>query len=189
MKPKPNGMMYIILVDNGRSRRLGDPNHVQSLKCMRCGACLNTCPVYRRSGGHSYGYLIPGPIGSILSPHVNEKQYNDLPFASSLCGSCSNVCPAKVNIHEQIYRWRQELTQHKNTPLYKRVMMKAADFMLSNSWRFDTVGALARWGLRWMPRFLLYLPVNIWGKGRENPLPPQESFKQWYRKNRKDFSR
>ncbi|MDR3233582.1 MAG: lactate utilization protein [Planctomycetaceae bacterium] len=185
LKPKPDGTMYVVIVDNGRSQRLGNEKYVKSLKCLRCGACLNTCPVYRRSGGHSYGYLIPGPIGSILAPHVDAHRHNSLPFASSLCGACSNVCPVKVNVHEQIYRWRQDLTQRKQTPLYKRLMMKAAAFVLSNNRRYNTAGALARWGLRWMPRFVVYLPLNIWGKGRENPLPPKESFKQWYRKKRR----
>ncbi|MDR3182329.1 MAG: lactate utilization protein [Planctomycetaceae bacterium] len=184
LKPKPDGTMYIIIVDNGRSQRLGNADYVKSLKCLRCGACMNTCPVYRRSGGHSYGYLIPGPIGAVLAPHTDARRYNGLPFASSLCGSCNNVCPAKVDIKEQIYRWRQDLSQRHLTPLSKRLMMFGAALVLSHNRLYNAAGALARWGLRWMPRFVVYFPLNVWGKGRENPLPPPESFKQWYRKHR-----
>jgi L-lactate dehydrogenase complex protein LldF len=145
---------------------------------------MNTCPVYRRSGGHSYGYVIPGPVGSILAPHKNTQKYGDLPFASSLCGSCTNVCPVKINIHEQLYCWRQDLTQHGKTPLVKRLSMKAAGFFLSNNTRYNFLGALARWAVRRLPRKLLYLPINTWGRGRELPAPPKQSFKQYMSKRK-----
>ena len=90
-KPKPEGEMHIIIVDNGRSERLKKEDFWTSLKCIRCGACMNTCPIYRRSGGHSYGYTIPGPIGAILTPNINLEKYSDLPLASTLCGSYSDV--------------------------------------------------------------------------------------------------
>ncbi|KAA6329049.1 Lactate utilization protein B, partial [termite gut metagenome] len=151
-----------------------------SLKCIRCGGCINTCPVYRRSGGHSYGYVIPGPIGSILAPQRDMRKHHDLPFASSLCGSCTDVCPVKIDIHEQLYRWRQELTRHKQTALVKRLSMKAAGFVLSGNKRYNLVGRLARLAIRYLPDKLLYLPLNVWGKGRELPAPPRQSFKQWY---------
>jgi L-lactate dehydrogenase complex protein LldF len=184
-KPKPNGAMYIVFVDNGRSKYLDNPKYVNSLKCIRCGGCMNTCPVYRRSGGHSYGYIIPGPIGSILAPQKNQRKYQDLPFASSLCGSCSNVCPVKINIHEQLYNWRQDLTEAKLTPFVKRFSMKIADFVLSSNWKYNLAGSFARQAIRYLPNKLLYLPVNAWGKGRELPAPPKQSFKQWYINNHK----
>ena len=112
-KPKAGGQMHVVIVDNGRSKNLGNEKHRNSLKCIRCGACMNTCPVFRRSGGHSYGYVIPGPIGSILAPGSDINKYNDLPFASSLCGSCTNVCPVKIDIHRQLYNWRQEISERK----------------------------------------------------------------------------
>jgi L-lactate dehydrogenase complex protein LldF len=183
-KPKPGGAMYIIIVDNGRSTYLDHPSYRNSLKCIRCGGCMNTCPVYRRSGGHSYGYVIPGPVGSILAPQKNSRKYRDLPFASSLCGSCSNVCPVKINIHEQLYQWRQDITEKKQTSFIKRFSMKAAGFVLSENTRYNLAGSLARWAIRILPHKLLYLPVNAWGRGRELPVPPKQSFKQWY-KNRK----
>ena len=95
-KPRPGQKMHIVLVDNGRTRQLSRPDFRNSLKCIRCAACMNTCPVYRRSGGHSYHTAIAGPIGSILAPNLDMKEYADLPFASTLCGSCSNVCPVKL---------------------------------------------------------------------------------------------
>ncbi|MBD0285448.1 MAG: lactate utilization protein, partial [Flavisolibacter sp.] len=110
-KPQEGQELHIVLVDNGRSIQLSREDFRNSLKCIRCGACFNTCPVYRRSGGHSYHNAIAGPIGSILAPNLDMRQYKDLPFASTLCGSCSNVCPVKINIHEQLYKWRQVLTE------------------------------------------------------------------------------
>jgi L-lactate dehydrogenase complex protein LldF len=183
--PKPGGAMYIVILDNGRSKQLGEPRYVNALKCLRCGACMNTCPVFRRCGGHSYGYVIPGPIGSILAPHRDENRYADLPFASSLCGSCSNVCPAKINIHEQLYFWRQDLAAHHRTPLFKRLTMKAAGFVLAGNSRYNLFGSVARAAVRHLPRRLLYMNVNAWGRGRELPSPPKQSFKQWHRKNYK----
>ena len=113
--PKKGSELHVILVDNGRSAQLGRPDFRNSLKCIRCGACMNTCPIYRRSGGHSYGSTIPGPIGAILSPGYDLKKYSNLPFASTLCGSCSDVCPVKIDIHAQLYKWRQIAVQEGHT--------------------------------------------------------------------------
>jgi len=181
-KPKPGGAMYIVIVDNGRSEYLGHPKYNDSLKCIRCGGCMNTCPVYRRSGGHSYGYVIPGPIGSILAPQKNKSKYRDLPFTSSLCGSCSNICPVIINIHEQLYHWRQDLTEQKITPFVKRFSMKIAGFFLSGNTRYNFAGKIIRQAIRLLPHSWLYLPVNAWGKGRELPEPPKQSFKQWHKR-------
>ena len=104
--PRKGTEMHIVLVDNGRSERLGMADFWYSLKCIRCGACMNTCPVYRRSGGLSYGATYSGPIGVIIDPTFNLRKYSSLPFASTLNGSCTSVCPVKINIHEQIYKWR-----------------------------------------------------------------------------------
>src|SRR3981189_3053283 len=129
--PRAGGEMHVVLVDNGRSERLGMQEFWTSLKCIRCGACMNTCPVYRRSGGLSYGATYSGPIGLIIDPTFNARKYSNLPFASSLNGSCSNVCPVKINIHEQIYAWRRGLVEQHEGPLAKRVEMKAAGELLS----------------------------------------------------------
>ena len=118
--PREGGEMHVVLVDNGRSERLGMEEFWTSLKCIRCGACMNTCPVYRRSGGLSYGATYSGPIGLIIDPTFNARKYSNLPFASSLNGSCSNVCPVKINIHEQIYAWRRVLVEQHEVPLAQK---------------------------------------------------------------------
>jgi L-lactate dehydrogenase complex protein LldF len=181
--PKPGGQMHIVIVDNGRSELLGKEDYRNALKCIRCGACMNTCPVYRRSGGYSYGSVIPGPIGSILAPHINSKNYNDLPFASSLCGSCSDVCPVKIDIHSQLYRWRQDLSEKKRISPGKRYTMKVAGKILAGSKMYDFSGKMARWSIKNLPRMLVYSRLNVWGKERELPEIPRESFKQWYKRN------
>jgi len=182
-KPRRGGQMHIVIVDNGRSARLKSEVHRSSLKCIRCGACMNTCPVYRRSGGHSYGYLIPGPIGSILAPSYNIKKHTDLPFASSLCMSCSNVCPVKIDIHEQLYKWRQEFSEKRLLSPIKGLVLKIAGYVLSKSALYDFSGKVARVALRWLPRRIIYSKINVWGWERELPAVPKESFKKWYAEN------
>src|ERR1700740_3442278 len=129
--PRKGGEMHFVLVDNGRSARLGMEKFWTSLKCIRCGACMNTCPVFRRSGGLSYGATYAGPIGIIIDPTFNAKKYSNLPFASTLNGSCTNVCPCKINIHEQIYASRHELVKRHEGPYIKKAAMKAAGELLS----------------------------------------------------------
>ena len=123
-KPRAGAEMHIVIVDNGRSTQLGRPDFRNSLKCIRCGACMNTCPVYRRSGGHSYHTAVAGPIGSILAPNLDMAKNADLPFASTLCGSCTNVCPVKIDIHDQLYKWRQVLVKAGHTPTVKTIAMQ-----------------------------------------------------------------
>lgn len=182
-KPRKNQEMHIVLVDNGRTVQLGREDFRNSLKCIRCAACFNTCPVYRRSGGHSYHTAIAGPIGAILAPNLDMKQYADLPFASTLCGSCSNVCPVKIDIHNQLYKWRQEITKEGYSPKAKTVAMKAMAATLSKPGRFRLAGKLGRWTMRTMP-WLINNKFNPWYKQRDLPEAPKESFRDWYKKNR-----
>jgi L-lactate dehydrogenase complex protein LldF len=182
-KPKADAQMHIVIVDNGRSKSLGSEKFLNSLKCIRCGACMNTCPVYRRSGGHSYSYVIPGPIGSILAPISNINQFKDLPFASSLCGSCTNVCPVQIDLHKMLYQWRQEIGERKLQPPVKRYAMIIAGKVMSQSKYYDYLGKLSRFTLRNFPRSFIYTKINVWGWGRELPKAPKESFKEWYRNN------
>ena len=103
---------HLVLVDNGRSRLLADPELREALYCIRCGACLNICPVYQKVGGHAYGWVYPGPIGAIVSPAlVGLKQAKDLPFASSLCGACRDACPVKINIPRMLLHLRHKLVE------------------------------------------------------------------------------
>ncbi len=186
VKPREGAQMHIVIVDNGRSKHLGDANHWSSLKCIRCGACMNTCPVYRRSGGHSYGSVIPGPIGSILAPVHQIKQKQDLPFASTLCGSCSNVCPVKIDIHQQLYKWRQEISEKKLVSKSKSLAMSVAGSILASNSLYNFTGKVARTAIKTIPRKLIYNKLNVWGEGRELPEIPKLSFKEWYMKNRKE---
>ncbi len=180
-KPKPDGQMHIVIVDNGRSRHLKLDDFRNALKCIRCGACINTCPVYRRSGGYSYGDAIPGPIGSILTPGIDLEKYRDLPFASSLCGACSDVCPVKIDIHKQLYQWRQVVGERKLLPWFKRLSLQLTAAILAYSGRYALAGRLLRWTLRTMPG-LLTNRFNPYTRGRRLPEPPKESFQDWYRK-------
>ncbi len=184
-KPKPGGEMHIVLVDNGRSAHLGRADYRSSLKCIRCSACFNTCPVYRRSGGYSYHTSIAGPIGSILMPNRSLSENADLPFASSLCGSCSDVCPVKINIHEQLYKWRQEIHEKGFTPGFKKRILKSAGKVLADPKKLNRMGKWAGKAIKVLPRFLLYNSLNAWGKNRELPIPPKQTFSEWYQQNRK----
>ncbi|MDH7460168.1 lactate utilization protein B [Chitinophagaceae bacterium 26-R-25] len=180
-KPRKETPIHIILVDNGRSVQLGRKEFRNSLKCIRCGACMNTCPVYRRSGGHSYHTAVAGPIGSILAPNLDMKKYKDLPFASTLCGSCSNVCPVKIDIHDQLYKWRQELVKEGYTPAAKTISMKLMAQTLSSPTLYNAAGKSGRFVLKHAP-FLVNNKLNPWYKEREMPEAPKESFREWYKK-------
>lgn len=182
-KPRHGQELHIVLVDNGRSTQLGRKDFRNSLKCIRCGACFNTCPVYRRSGGHSYHAAIAGPIGSILSPNLDMKKYADLPFASTLCGSCTNVCPVKIDIHDQLYKWRQVLVKEGYAPAGKKAGMQIMTAVLSRPGLFKLSGRMGRWFIKNVP-FLVKNKLNPWYKQREMPAPPKSSFNEWYRKNR-----
>lgn len=182
-RPKAGQQLHIVLVDNGRSRQLAREDFRNSLKCIRCGACMNTCPVYRRSGGHSYHNAVAGPIGAILAPNLDMKEYADLPFASTLCGSCSNVCPVKIDIHQQLYKWRQVIVQEGYSAASKTAGMKVMTSVLSSPGFYKKAGWLARRLMRWMPR-LVNNRLNPWYKQRELPPPPADSFAEWYKKNK-----
>lgn len=181
--PSPGKEIHIILVDNGRTAQLEREKFRNSLKCIRCGACMNTCPIYRRSGGFSYNSTVPGPIGSILSPGLDLKKHSSLPFASTLCGSCTDVCPVKINIHEQLYEWRQEVTKTQGD-YAKGLSMKLANGIFKSPLAYKISGSLMRNALKSLPNSLIYHPLNVWGKNRNLPDPPKESFQQWYLKNR-----
>jgi len=180
-KPAPGKELHIVIVDNGRSRQLGRPDFRNSLKCIRCGACMNTCPVYRRSGGHSYDFTVPGPIGAILSPNIDMRKHASLPFASTLCGSCTDVCPVKIDIHTQLYKWRQVLAAENELPASKKWSMKFLGRLLASPAMYRFGGKAARKGLRLLPHGLTHAPgYNPWAIARELPEPPKQSFREWF---------
>ena len=181
-KPSDGRKMHIVIVDNGRSEQLSRPDFRASLHCIRCGACMNTCPIYRRSGGHSYDATIPGPIGSILSPGKDLTKHSTLPFASTLCGSCSDVCPVKIDIHSQLYKWRQIITKETPQPFIKKKSMQVMGSIFAKPKQFEKVGKIARWSLRTLPKAVINSKPNAWGKARDLPTGPKESFDDWYKK-------
>ena len=179
--PRPGGELHIVLVDNGRTDILASDDFRRSLYCIRCGACMNTCPVYRRSGGHSYQTTVPGPIGSILAPSRDAKEHHSLPYACSLCGSCTDVCPVKIDLHMQLLAWRREIAKRRLLPATKRWAMKLAGLVLRSSRLYSLAGKLFRVVVPRLPRFLVYNRFNSWGRQRELPEIPRRSFREMYR--------
>jgi len=171
--PGPGQELHLVLVDNGRTRLLARPEHRSTLGCIRCGACLNTCPVYRRAGGHAYGLPVPGPIGLVLAPGLRgTREAAGLAAASSLCGSCSSVCPVGIDLHDQLYAWRSEA----RPGLARRVALRAAAAVLARPRLYRIVARLLRafWPLlsrRWPGN-----PAGAWLAARELPVHPGASF-------------
>lgn len=182
----PEGKKYhLIIVDNGRTEILTKRKFKESLKCIRCGACMNTCPVYRRSGGYSYGYTIPGPIGSILGPLRDIHNYSDLPYASSLCGSCTDVCPVKINLHNLLYELRKEVVKKSELPLRKRIMFFILGLILFHNLFYRIAGGMYLFLYKKIAGGILYNSINLWSRTREMPEPPAVTFRDWYKRNAK----
>ena len=178
--PRPGGELHLVLVDNGRSELLANPAQRSALACIRCGACLNTCPVYRRAGGHAYGTVIPGPIGSVLGPTVGALG-RELPHASSLCGSCSAVCPVKIDLHGQLLAWRGATVRKR--PRGERALVAAAALALRSAALLGPARALLRLAWPLLARAGRANPAAGWLEARELPPLPRESFRaQWKRK-------
>ncbi|MFE6127757.1 LutB/LldF family L-lactate oxidation iron-sulfur protein [Streptomyces sp. NPDC056437] len=177
---------HLVLLDNGRTDTLADEVGRQALRCIRCSACLNVCPVYERAGGHAYGSVYPGPIGAILSPQLRGIQSDidaSLPYASSLCGACYEVCPVAIDIPEVLVHLRESVAQKggKGHRLEKAAIMAAG-------WVLNHPGALAA-GERLASRTRRFHPAKPpgaggWTASRELPEVPAESFRDWWKKNR-----
>ncbi len=180
--PRPGAELHVVIVDNGRSRRMADRRHAEIYKCIRCGACINTCPVYRRGGGHSYNYFIPGPIGLAIAGD-NPKSSSEA-WACTLNGSCNNVCPVKVPLRETIAYHREQLAKQKKLPYGKNAYMPLVGKIFGSPRRLSLAMAAARLGLRILPRSLHRRLGGAWGKSRDFPKPPDQSFAAWYRDNR-----
>jgi len=187
--PRPSGELHIVLVDNGRTGIRANEDFRRSLNCIRCGACMNTCPVYRRSGGHSYETSVPGPIGSILAPAGDPAKFYSLPQACSLCGSCTDVCPVKIDLHHQLLTWRGELGRQGLISWPKRLGMKLGSFMFRHPAVYRMVGAIARKLTPWLPRAVVYNRFNDWGRQRELPEFPRESFRQQFERRQREQQR
>ena len=181
--PRPGGEMHIVLVDNGRSDILGNEEHWQTLKCMRCGACMNTCPVYRRSAGYSYTYFIPGPIGVNLGMLRDPRKYSDNVSACSLCCSCDNVCPVQVDLSSQIYRWRQQLEQFGRANKMKKMMSGGMSYMFNHP-KVYTGALRISPAANWVPAPLMNLRLNPWAYGHKMMKFPKKSFHQLWKEGK-----
>jgi L-lactate dehydrogenase complex protein LldF len=170
---------HLIILDNGRSKILASPFR-ESLQCLRCGACLNACPVYRRIGGHAYGGVYAGPIGSILTPLFDSVAGNpDLPHASSLCGACQAACPVKINIPHMLVGLR-ELQHHAKPNRWEGLAYRAWKEMLQRPWLYRLALRCARvllWPFAkggWFAN--LPGPGGAWTTERDFPAPAPQSF-------------
>lgn len=183
--PRRGGELHVVLVDNGRSERLGNEDHWRALKCIKCGACLNTCPVYRRGGGLSYEATYEGPIGVVLQPSADLDRYRALPYYSSLCGSCTEVCPVKIDLRDQIYRWRRTVAEQGGPSAVERTGMRILGEVLARPRASRAVASAGRQALKRLPRWALYRArLNPWGRERELPTVPAQTFRQWYLEHR-----
>ena len=183
---------HLVLLDNGRTKVLADEVGRAALHCIRCSACLNVCPVYERAGGHAYGSVYPGPIGAILTPQLKGvENASSLPFASSLCGACYEVCPVKIDIPKILVHLRAEVVEQKaEKPLNKlepeRLAMTAAAKIFSTPSRYERAQRLARMAQVPFVRrgFLERLPGPLagWSLARDLKAVPKEPFRDWWRK-------
>ncbi|WP_418960204.1 lactate utilization protein B [Streptomyces tritici] len=175
---------HLVLLDNGRTATLADEVGRQALRCIRCSACLNVCPVYERAGGHAYGSVYPGPIGAILSPQLRGTESEidaSLPYASSLCGACYEVCPVAIDIPEVLVHLRERVAEGGGHRL-ERAAMKAAGAVLNSPGALAAVERLATRTRRLHPK---RLPgASAWTDSRELPEVPAESFRDWWKRNR-----
>jgi L-lactate dehydrogenase complex protein LldF len=171
--------LHVVLLDNGRTRVLADEVGRQALHCIRCSACLNVCPVYSRTGGHAYGSVYPGPIGAILTPQlVGVEKAPSLPFASSLCGACYEVCPVKIDIPRVLLHLRGKVSH----PRSERIAMRALAWVFARARRFRIAQRLARLVDR--PARKLPGPLATWTRDRDLKHLPDETFRDWWSRER-----
>ena len=175
------GEYHIILVDNGRSEWVGNPEHWESLKCIRCGSCMNTCPVYRRSGGYSYSYFIPGPIGINLGMLRSPREHSGNVSACTLCLSCQTVCPVKIDLGDQIYRWRQQLDDFGTANPQKKLMCRAMGILYGSTALYNLATALAHWANA-IPAPIMNSSLNTWAEGHTMMDFPKQPFHELMKK-------
>ncbi|WP_184688569.1 lactate utilization protein B [Saccharothrix tamanrassetensis] len=182
--PAEGQTSHVVLVDNGRTATLSDPAGRAALRCIRCSACLNSCPVYERTGGHAYGSVYPGPIGAVLSPQLTGVRHNQtLPFASSLCGVCYDVCPVAIDIPSMLVHLREKVVDVRAANA-ESAAMRAVAWAMSDSGRWSRLlraGRLGRALGRRRDRIgRLPPPLSAWTDTRDLPRPPQQTFRDWW---------
>lgn len=167
--------MHIVIVDNGRSEWLADPEHWETLKCIRCGSCMNTCPVYRWSGGYSYSYFIPGPLGINLGMLRDPQKYAGNVSGCTLCLSCQCTCPVKINLGEQLYLWRQKLDGMGVANKEKKRMCSAMGAVLSRPSLYNALTSMAHLA-NLVPGFIMHSSLNPWAYGHKMMKFPSKPF-------------
>jgi len=187
----PGRKLYIIIIDNGRTNVLKDPAARKALFCIRCGACLNSCPVYRRTGGWAYGWVYPGPIGSIITPHlIGLDKAGKLPFASSLCGACAEVCPVKIDIPHQLVHLRHRAVTEPSpmNSILEKLTWMGWSIAMGGPIRYRLTMLAVRIGMRFIP-LLPWHPgkLGAWTRGRDLPAVPDHAFRGWWRRNGDQF--
>lgn len=174
-EPDGPGDMYVVLLDNGRSSLLAKEKQRQALSCIRCGACLNGCPIYRNIGGHAYGTTYSGPIGAVITPHMRGlEKWNHLSFASSLCGKCTEVCPVKIPLHDLLLQNRKDAVEAGYMPAAWRRGMKISKRMFVSRYLMDLAGSGTK-------NYLIrHFAGKLWGDRRELPKVAPKSFRQMF---------
>ena len=170
--------MYVILLDNGRTNLMKDPNVRESMYCIRCGSCLNACPVYKNIGGHTYGATYSGPIGSVITPHLKDfEEFKHLSYASTLCGNCTEVCPLKINIHGMLHYNRTLAVKKHDTDFSENTAWKMWKLAMTNRSMVDLAGA----GMK--TKIVSILFKNSWGKRRDG-LSFHKSFRDMWKEKK-----
>jgi len=180
---------HVVLLDNGRTAVLADPERREVLHCIRCGACLNACPVFHTIGGHAYGTTYPGPIGAVLVPLLRGfEAFGHLSYASSLCGACAEVCPVEIDLHYHLIRNRRDIASKQLRPSRERRGLGLWRWAATDVRRFERAGNLLRRLMRFksaaVPEGGPLDPFRPWTRHRALPAAPAESFRQWWRRER-----
>ena len=185
---------HVVIVDNGRSNILG--SEFQSvLQCIRCAACINVCPVYRHIGGHAYGSIYPGPIGIVLTPLLDGYEDNkELPYASTLCAACTEVCPVKIPLHELIQKHREVIVEKEGkAPFSEKMMMKAFGIGTSNSSLYNMASKMAHSVVKPLTSGDKITkgigPLKEWTSHKDMPIPNKERFRDWMKNREKGGNR
>lgn len=174
--------IHVVLLDNGRSEILADPKMREVLYCIRCGACLNVCPVYQTVGGHTYGSVYPGPIGSAFTPLMASlEEAKDLPYASSLCGRCSEICPVKIDIHHLLLWLRRKSVSERLTNPVERLLVQIWLMLMRSEGLYRFASKAGRLLQSLFPKRNRSLPIPIWSKSRDFPPLAPKTFRELWR--------